>query len=251
MQRSRTGPPTSSSESGVASLPEALPALEVLIERARAPDAARAEVDELIAGLAQPLPPEQSPRERADLLLSLIEDKHLGDFTGTQGLTVRSAAVEALLALGYPYALEVPPDALEERPAREPTFRPEAPGYIFGSGKGWAGFSLITLIGLAQVIPVLLFTSDMRGSDRELGLWISLIIGGTTFLPAVLVALGHYLRSRALRGLGGVWLILVSLLWIVPGLFLLTNTTFGLVPVTVGALLIAGVALMDSAAPED
>ena len=251
MQRSRTGPPTSSSESGVASLPEGLPALEVLIDQVRAPGAARAEVDELIAGLAQPLGPEQSPRERADLLLSLIEDKHLGDFTGGKGVTVRSAAVEALLALGYPYALEVPPDALEDRPAREPTASSEASGSIFASGKGWAGFSLITLIGLAQVIPVLMFTSDMRGSDRELGLWVSLIIAGTTFLPAVLVALGHYFRNRLLRGLGGLWLVLVALLWLVPGLFLLTRTAFGLVPLTVGLLLIAGVALMDSAAPED
>lgn len=250
MQRSRTGPTTSSSETGVASLLEELPSLEVLIQAARAPGAARAEVDALIAGLSLSPSPEQSPRERADLLLSLIEDKHLGDFTGSTGQTVRSAAVEALLALGYPYALEVPPEALEERPAREDKARTEAPGRIFASGKGWAGFSLVMFIGLAQLIPTLLITADFDSRDEWISLWATAIISGTTFLPAFLVALGHYFRSRLLRGLGGVWLVLAGLLWILPGLFVLTSSAFGLLPICVGGLLIASVALMDSVAPE-
>lgn len=249
MQRSRTGPPTTASDTGVASLPQELPALEVLIQQARAPDAARAEVDELIAGLAQPLPAEQSPRERADLLLALIDDKHLGDFSGSQGQTVRSAAVQALMALGYPYALEVPPDALEPRPERE--YRGGQAGSlpVFTNGKGWAGFSLVVLIGLVQLSIALMFTSDASPDE-----WVKLvalaITTGTCFLPAGLVALGHTFRSRFLRGLGGIWLVLVGLLWVLPGLFVLINSAAGLIPIAVGTLYFLSVGLMDSAAPD-
>jgi hypothetical protein len=251
LQRSRPGPPTASSETGVASLPRGLPSLEVLIAQARSPGAARGEVDALIAGLSQPLASEQSPRERADLLLALIEDKHLGDFSGSKGLTVRSAAVEALLALGYPYALEVPPDALEDRSAHKHAAGTTASRRIFSGGKGWAGFFLVTLIGLAQLIPMLLFTAGFNDREKWIPLVATLFISGTTFLPALLVALGHYFRSQLLRGLGGTWLVLAGLLWLLPGLFVLMNTAFGVVPVTVGALLIASVILMDSAAPRD
>ncbi len=251
MQRSRTGPPTtSSSETGVASLPQELPALEVLIQQARAPDAARAEVDELIAGLAQPLPPEHSPRERADLLLALIEDKHLGDFTGSRGQTVRSAAVQALMGLGYPYALEVPPDALEPRSGREDRAHQGTPGRVFAGGAGWGGFSIVMLLGLLQLIPTLMITRGFSRSDNWIQLVAVLIIAGTSFLPASLVALGHAFNSRFLRGLGGVWLVLAGLVWLFPGLFVLYNSAAGLIPIAVGVLYFVSVAMMDSVAPD-
>ncbi|HLL03096.1 MAG TPA: hypothetical protein VK539_21120 [Myxococcaceae bacterium] len=251
MQRSRTGPPTTSSETGVASLPQGLPALEVLIQQARAPDAARAEVDELIAGLAQPLPPEHSPRERADLLLALIDDKHLGDFTGSRGQTVRSAAVQALMGLGYPYALEVPPDALEPRSGREERAGQDSPGRVFAGGAGWAGFCIVMLLGLLQLIPTLMITDSFaRSSDRWLGLVAVLLIAGSSFLPASLVALGHAFKSRLLRGLGGVLLVIAGLVWLFPGLFMLYHTAAGLIPIAVGVLYFVSVALMDSVAPD-
>ena len=251
MQRSRTGPPSASSESSVASLPDALPPLEELLQEARSPGAARAEVDALIAGLAQPLAPEQSPRERADVLLALIEDTHLGDFTGSNGQTVRSAAVEALLALGYPYALEVPPDALERRPARKREEAAASSTHLFSNGKGWAGFSLVALIGLGQLALALFIASMFSRSDSGPTLLALALAVGTNFLPLLLVALGHVLRNKLLRGLGGIWLVLMGLLWMVPGLFILMNSAAGLIPIAVGVLLIAGVALMDSAAPDE
>ncbi|HEX8703721.1 MAG TPA: hypothetical protein VF815_33095 [Myxococcaceae bacterium] len=251
MQRSRTGPPNTPSETSVASLPDAPAPLEVLLQAARAPDAARPEVDALIAGMAQPLAPEQSPRERADLLLSLIEDRHLGDFSGSRGQTVRSAAVQALLALGYPYALEVPPEALEGRSARRSDSTPDtvAPKGLFTSGKGWAGFSIVLLIGTAQLIPMLLLTSGMR-KYSEFSLWAGGFITVTTFLPLALVTLGHVLPKPALRNAGSVWLIVVSFLYLLLGIIVLMNSVVGLVPLVAGLLLIAGTALMDSAAED-
>ncbi|WNZ62177.1 hypothetical protein QEG98_41300 [Myxococcus sp. MxC21-1] len=68
------------------------------------------EVDALIAAIAQrPAEDPEALRERTDYLLSLMTLP--GDasvLTGSAGITVRTAAVEALLELGYPYALEVP-----------------------------------------------------------------------------------------------------------------------------------------------
>jgi hypothetical protein len=45
-------------------------------------------------------------------------------------------------------------------------------------------------------------------------------------------------------------LVLVGLLWMLPGLFVLSNHIVGLIPVAVGILFIVAVALMDSTAPE-
>lgn len=223
--------------------------MEVLLQEARAPGAARAEVDALLVGLAQPMAPEQSPRERADLLLALIEDKHLGDFTGSAGRTVRSAAVQALLELGYPYALEVPPDALEQRSGPAHEAQDGSADSLFSSLKGWAGLSIIGLIGLAQLIPGLYFASMISSDSTKLALWVIAIVCGTTFVPVSLVALGHSLRSRLLRGVGNIWLVLAGLLWLLPGLFALTSSVAGLIPVVVGILFIVAVALMDTTAP--
>lgn len=52
-------------------------------------------------------------REKADLLLALLEDGQLEGLRLTEQRTARAAAVEALLHLGYPYALEVRPEDLE------------------------------------------------------------------------------------------------------------------------------------------
>src|SRR5689334_13391606 len=90
-----------------ASLPE-------LLEAVRSPDVLRTEVDALLRGLARPLAEDETPRARADFLLSLIESQELRELQGSNGRTVRATAVKALLNLGYPYALEVPPEALAE-----------------------------------------------------------------------------------------------------------------------------------------
>jgi hypothetical protein len=94
-----------------------------------------------------------------------------------------------------------------------------------------------------------MFTSDASPDE-----WVKLvalaITTGTCFLPAGLVALGHTFRSRFLRGLGGIWLVLVGLLWVLPGLFVLINSAAGLIPIAVGTLYFLSVGLMDSAAPD-
>ncbi|NVJ04487.1 hypothetical protein HUW63_04410 [Myxococcus sp. AM001] len=49
----------------------------------------------------------------ADTFLRLLESGRLAGLVDAQGRTCRAAAVEALLSLGFPYALEVQPEDLE------------------------------------------------------------------------------------------------------------------------------------------
>lgn len=88
--------------------------LNVLLGELRSPGVTQADVEELLRGLARPLAEGESARARADFVLSVIEAPDMGDLLGKDGLTVRAAAVKALLDLGYPYALEIPPEALTD-----------------------------------------------------------------------------------------------------------------------------------------
>ncbi|SET97496.1 hypothetical protein [Stigmatella erecta] len=88
-------------------------ALSWLREKVSAPGAERKDVDALLAGLERPLADDESPRERADFLLSLLNSRHLCSMKGRKGRSVQAAAVGGLMELGHPYALEIPPEALD------------------------------------------------------------------------------------------------------------------------------------------
>jgi hypothetical protein len=81
-------------------------------------------------------------REVADLLHQLLEGGQLTGLEEPEGRTCRAVAVEALLALGFPYALEVRPEDLEHlrRRARVPSDLPWLPAAAAGSlGAGLLG----------------------------------------------------------------------------------------------------------------
>jgi hypothetical protein len=242
VQRTRSAPPTSSDDIGIASLPAELPALNVLVEEARSPGAARPEVDALLAGLSQPLPSDASPRERADLLLALMQDAQIADYTGTDGRTVRVAAFQALLALGYPYALEVPPEALDAKARDEGT----GPG-LLSTRKGQVGFGLVSLAGILQLLPALYVAAFESWTGKEVVVSLAMaFIAGTTFLPAFLTLLGHNQGKGGLKMTGTVWLVLASLLWLVPSLLASGAFPFNLIPMAMGGLILAGAILMSS-----
>lgn len=228
----------------MASLPTDLPSLSVLVEKVRAPEAARAEVDALLAGLTQPLPPAASPRKRADLLLSLIEDAQIADYTGTGGRTVREAAIEALLALGYPYALEVPPEALAAAQRQESTGPLQRT-----SRKAKVGFRLVALAGAVQMIPVVSAAID-SGSHSSWNILLGMatvLILATTFLPAWLIMVGRNKGNAILKLLGQGWLTLTSLSCLGSGALTLgSSSLFGLSSVAIGGMMLAGAILMGS-----
>ena len=70
-------------------------------------------------------------RERADYLLSLLGEPQIAQASGHPG--IRRAAVRALLAFGYPYALEVPPEVIE-------LARPKTP--LWPRLRNWVAFLL-------------------------------------------------------------------------------------------------------------
>jgi hypothetical protein len=163
------------------------------------------EVEGLLAGLSGPLAEGESPRERADQLLRLLSDEALGEFSGKDGRLVRPAALEALLALGYPYALEVPPEVLE----RMHRLLPRA----LSRSSRW-GVRLAAMSALVPaVVVVLTGRSNWRDAD---GL---LILTGMLFLPAALSAVAERYRLRWLKflanGVLGFWGVFALFLFVV------------------------------------
>jgi hypothetical protein len=221
--------------------------LSVLVEELRAPGAARAEVDALLAGLSQPLPPDASLREHADLLLALMEDAQLADYTGSDGRTVRTAAIQALLALGYPYALEVPPEALAAKARDE-----GGPPGLLSTRKGQVGFGLVVLSGILEWVAVLSITGMEFWTQRDelvtnaLVRWGTAITSASIFLPALLTLLGHNRDSRGLKGLGTGWLTLMAIFWLMVGIFTLPVYPYNVIPLLLGGMTLVGTLLMTS-----
>ncbi len=202
MQRTQAVSPPSTDESALPELAAQPPALEILplrerVEAVRAPGVVRAEVDALLAGISAPLAEGESPRERADQLLRLLQDDVLGEFTDQDGRQVRPMAMEALLALGYPYALEVHPEVLS---------RMDWPGAPALSRSAWWGLGLATFAALLpNVILALANTRNWLHYSEELTLF-----AGAILVPAVLSAVAEKYRLRWLKYLGNAPLLLVS-----------------------------------------
>ena len=244
VERSRPSPPRSGADAdaGVASLPRQLPSLSVLVEEVRSPGAARAEVDALLAGLSQPLPSEHSARERADVLLALLADEHLCDFTGSQGRTVRAATVQALIALGYPYALELPPEALPSVSAVDRVLR----AGLLSTTSGKLGFGVLTTLGLLMLAPVWL-ASQLANLSAGAVLIALVVVACLSVVPAGLTVAGHNLGSKALKRTGNIWLVLSALLWMLLGsVGLARDAPISLVPMGVGLLTLIGTWLLNA-----
>jgi hypothetical protein len=178
-----------SEPAGQAALP-----LRVLWERVRAPEAGRAEVDALLRGLSQPLGEGEAARERADLLLSLIEDRRVGSFKGSNGRRVRASAAEALMALGHPYALELPPEALdamaqERRQAHAAV--PDSPAPVGAISRQQVG--LCIALGVALVEGVFLLRSASNGVG-----WLLFVLA-TLVGPAFVLVSETGMRNRLLH----------------------------------------------------
>jgi hypothetical protein len=242
VERTRPAPPTAEAE--LSSPPKGRRSLSTLIDEVRAPGANQIDVDALLRGLARPLGPEQSPRERADLLLALIEDPQLSDLAGSNDRTVRGASIQALMALGYPYALEVPPEALGFKDSSQR----QAPESLLSTSKGKWGFGLVVAMGVLMMIPALILAVEVKSVQTLL---VTLAFSaGSTFLPAGLTVWGHNLESKLLKGLGSLWLLAVGMLSLVPAAFMLgashMTALFALIPLAISGVFFTSIWLMNS-----
>jgi hypothetical protein len=134
-------------------------ALSRLLEEVNSPSAARKDVDALLSGLERPLAADESPRERADFLLSVLNSRHVCSMKGSRRQSVQSAAVRAMMELGHPYALEIPPEALDgaDQDARVRWEGRRIPHLgILLALIGTAPAVMLGPIGLALAVPTLL-----------------------------------------------------------------------------------------------
>lgn len=179
--------------------------LAELREAVRSPGVLREDVDALLRGLVRPLAEDETPRARADFLLSLIEAQEMRELEGSNGRTVRAAAVKALLDLGYPYALEVPPEALAEAqlPLEAKPQEIPIPGLIA------TGVSLLVQLGYSMPALRKLVERDESGSFAGLIILLGLVLG-----PAAATVLGGWLRLRGLQRFGLFTLAVTGCLWL-------------------------------------
>jgi len=183
--------------------------LPVLLQRADAAasgDARRAATAELNVALGQMA--RYPSRPAADLLLRMLDQGALKDLQDAEGLTARAAATAAVLAMGYPYALEISPDDLDHLRARSAAIR--GPGGAVGALMMMGVTSLIAAVQLAtepgvqglgsavgllvvMMASAVLMLSKQRGARRRWAavallvsglVGMSLALGGTTALIA-------------------------------------------------------------------
>jgi hypothetical protein len=204
MERTRPSPVTVES-SALAPEPVARPSLRELLEVLRGPAVMRSDVEAFLQALGRPPVGDETPRARADLLLSLMQDARLRDYTGHNGRTVRAAAVQALVALGYPYALELPPEMLAHVRGEATVAPPLPPLKVPVAGLVTLGLALLTqVLFLKSLVP-----NELRWWGMQRGGGLHLVAAAV--LPPVLVVLGGWRRWRWVRRGGVVLLGLVGL----------------------------------------
>jgi hypothetical protein len=193
-----------------------LPVLVRVEQAVAAPEAERPEaasrLNEVLAQLAQG----GGERQVADTLHRLLDSGRLEGLVDARGRSCRAVAVEALLSLGFPYALEVQPEDLKHlranhasRPQGRPgalDFGPEVPALVLGGGlfaqmveeflrPGVVEGTVTLQVGLCVLAMLALWLAPPRTPVYRLGLGLLALVSGYGLLLA-LGSAGHA---------GGLW----------------------------------------------
>jgi hypothetical protein len=175
--------------------------LQGRLQAALTPEATDSERDALLYAISRPLAPEASAREHADFLLSLLTDERTLALTGSNGRTMKKAATQALLALGYPYALELPPEVIEQSSGDHSWRTPL-----------WWGKALMVANAVGPTIFFTLLTVGAGvGSALALAPIILAIFGACTVFPMWLILLGRKKKSLLPQILGSLGHVLSGL----------------------------------------
>lgn|GEM_PF-2625483 len=170
-----------------------------LIQRARnAVGEERAWLCTLVNRALSALPAASDKDKQAPVLLQMLDDEALHDMEDDKKVPCRAVAVEALLSIGYPWALQLDPDDvqfLREHPAFAKSKLPVA--QVFSA---FAGVTAVTFIGLSLVQTPMWWVYQLLRSPTDLALAATLV---TTMLCAIPLALGRkYVKpARWLMGL--------------------------------------------------
>jgi hypothetical protein len=191
--------------------------LLVLVEQAtRVPEQDRPDVASRLNALLEQMGREGGDRQVADTFHRLLEGGKLEGLVDTQGRSCRAVAVEALLALGFPYALEVRPEDLEHlrasgrRQGKAVPFGREVPQAVLGVGllaqllAGRLDFSgpesLVTVqVGLSLLASVALWVASPGSPVYRVGLGLLAALSGF----ALVLSLAPGIPAGLWAGLAG------------------------------------------------
>jgi hypothetical protein len=162
-----------------------------------------------------------SPRATADSLQTLLASGDLDSLRASDGTSARAVAVERLLALGYPYALEVSPEDLAHWRAERPSEATDGRGLsvlvmtvavclsLWGVSDPPTGFGLATVLALLAVTVAGAVRPRLRRWARKaifaLGVLACIVgfkYGVATVLPGMAGLVAAYLFGQ--RGVRGV-----------------------------------------------
>jgi hypothetical protein len=161
-----------------------------------------------------------SPRTTADCLLKLLASGDLAPLRASDGTSARAVAVERLLALGYPYALEVSPEDLAHWREERPSGAADGRGLsvlvmtvavclsLWGVSEPPTGIGLASVLGLEAVTVMGAVRPRLRAWARKavfalgvLACALGLRYGFATLLPGVAGLVTAYLiGARGVRG---------------------------------------------------
>lgn len=163
--------------------------LSELVKRAHeALDDERKQLSTVLLATLERLPLiEQPERDRqVALVLELLDNQKLDGLVGDGGVTCRAAAIEAVLRVGYPWALQLEPDDMDFFRTQKRPFEKRAPLVKVGAALA-GGSSLMTLAAsLAHGPSFAVWLADRMRDPIDVatlaGLFLA--IGGTAPLLA-------------------------------------------------------------------
>ena len=161
-----------------------------------------------------------NPRTTADALLKVLASEDLASLHAPDGTSARAVAVERLLALGYPYALEVSPEDLAHWRAERPSQATDGRGLsvlvmtvavclsLWGVSDPPTGIGLASVVALEAVTVAGVVRPGLRTWARKavfalgvLACALGLRYGVATLLPGVAGLVTAYLIApRGVRG---------------------------------------------------
>jgi hypothetical protein len=163
-----------------------LPVLVLTEQARRVPDAERPELALRLNTLLEQMSADGGSRPLADTLHRLLETGKLEGLVDTRGRSCRAVAVEALLSLGFPYALEVRPEDLEHLRAHGRRgvghgLGPAIPGAVLLTGlmaqvtqelarSGGPDSLVTTQVGLSALALVALWLAPPKSAVYRVGL---------------------------------------------------------------------------------
>jgi hypothetical protein len=166
-----------------AALPLAERLTALVLEARQERWARRADLTNSITSLLEGLPSHPNPGEVVPTLHRLLEEGLLDELEDGSGQSASVAATRALLALGYPHALEVSPEQLAALKHWEGRT---------GSAPAW---SILGILFVAMVVQLAFITLGSPGIRHLFGASAAALAGDTAWVPSLRDRVESFIRQ--------------------------------------------------------